>query len=360
MSVVKLEKEVVINLPEDLNYSTDQESIGEGRLFVAVKEGEGEWEYSYASPFSAPQCILLRQELEYEMITNIAFMKMLGMKTSLSESGIREMLQNVITQLISGLGYKEIKEIRNDNKMVALYGTNYGNDHYMGFVVGKHLYTAQIWVNDIEDDQEREQRAEELIRCISPVERKSSVAKIEPETCKFGSWALKESEEKEPIEWVILDKQEDKVLLVSKCILELKEYDENDSSIWKNSSLRKWLNNVFLSEAFTDEEGDRILSTDITESGTRDKVFILSKDEIEKYLPTPRSRIVCRTPKTQNAYTQDSIAYFGGNESDYWLRTPAKKDAFVMFVDEKGKVHVSGYFVFNRKCGVRPAIWVKK
>lgn len=359
MSTVNLEKELVINLPEDLSYSTDQESIGEGRMFVAVKEGKGDWEYSYESPFSAPQCILLRQEVEYEMIRNIAFMKLLGVKTSLSESGVRDTLQNMITQLISALGYQEIKEIRNDSKMVALYGTNYGNDHYMGFVAGKHLYTAQIWVNDIEDDQEREKRAEELIRCISPVERKSSVAKTGPETCQLGSWDLKESGETEPIEWVVLEKQEDKMLLISKDVLELKEFDENMTSAWGSNSLRKWLIQDFLQKAFTNEERDRILATEITESGVSDKVFLLSKDEIEKYLSSPKSRIACRSPRTHKAYTAHYVAYFGGKESDYWLRTPAKKDEFVMYVDEKGKVHASGYFVINETCGVRPAIWVK-
>ena len=83
--------------------------------------------------------------------------------------------------------------------------------------------------------------------------------------------------------WQVLEKRGDKILLLGPV------YDngENIYGGWEKSPLRQSLNNVFLLD-FPEEIRDRIVETTVvnplkaTET-TKDKVFILSKEEVEKY-----------------------------------------------------------------------------
>ena len=57
--------------------------------------------------------------------------------------------------------------------------------------------------------------------------------------------------EYEPIQWRVLSVASDGIYVVSKKILDCKPYDDNDSCIWAQSTLRSWLNNYFYNFAFT-------------------------------------------------------------------------------------------------------------
>lgn len=76
------------------------------------------------------------------------------------------------------------------------------------------------------------------------------------EIVTFGSyWQNKEGENKEPIEWYVVETNEDSVLLVSVYILDCKQYNsENKKMKYKDSDLYKWLNDTFKNEAFTEQE----------------------------------------------------------------------------------------------------------
>lgn len=60
----------------------------------------------------------------------------------------------------------------------------------------------------------------------------------------------------EPIEWIVMEKDEDgNLLLASKYILDNRVFsDDPDSPAWVDSSLRKWLNSTFYNAAFSKEE----------------------------------------------------------------------------------------------------------
>lgn len=50
----------------------------------------------------------------------------------------------------------------------------------------------------------------------------------------------------EPIEWIVLAKDTNKILLISKYVLDYLPYDSMPSGLgWKYSTIRKWLNNDF-------------------------------------------------------------------------------------------------------------------
>ncbi len=199
----------------------------------------------------------------------------------------------------------------------------------------------------------------------------------------------------EDIEWIVLDKKDGKVLLLSKYGLDAKAFHEvyGESVTWETSSLRAWLNNDFYSTAFSPSEQSSILeTTNITaDSGpyydydpntyeviagserytdggnnTNDKVFCLSYDEANNYFSTNEERVCIATSYAINngAYVIDSEAndYLGGgyeiNSCYWWLRSMGENNEFASDVPFTGFPDNSGYFVSYSEYCVRPAIWI--
>ena len=95
---------------------------------------------------------------------------------------------------------------------------------------------------------------------------------------------------KEDIEWIVLDKKDNKVLLLSKYILSINKYNEVLEDItYENSTIRSYLNNSFLDEAFNEDEKNKIILTtnendkSNDSNKTEDYAFLLSKEEVKKY-----------------------------------------------------------------------------
>ena len=95
----------------------------------------------------------------------------------------------------------------------------------------------------------------------------------------------------EPIEWYVIGRDGDKVLLLSKYILDV--VGGHDSNHWVNSKIRIWLNYSFINKAFTESEKGRIcMSTvkndedigdgrqGVKDAETEDRIFLLSYEEI--------------------------------------------------------------------------------
>lgn len=96
----------------------------------------------------------------------------------------------------------------------------------------------------------------------------------------------------EPIEWEVLSKEGNRVLLVSRYVLDSIPYEDSDESYttWENCSLREWLNNDFQYMAFSVYECSKIPTSTIftnTYDGsvveTQDCVFILGLEDLKKY-----------------------------------------------------------------------------
>ena len=172
----------------------------------------------------------------------------------------------------------------------------------------------------------------------------------------------------EPIEWIVLDIQDDRVLLLAKdCIESLPWHNSHVSVTWGNCDLRAWLNGEFLQTAFTAEEQDGILLTDLengddlgygTPEGrdTQDKVFLLSGSEMERYLPSDDVRMVKPTAFaiSHGAYTN------GSGNCAWWLRSPGMTETSPAYIASAGSVGNRAHEMDETIIGVRPAIWVKK
>lgn len=189
---------------------------------------------------------------------------------------------------------------------------------------------------------------------------------------------------KENIEWFVLDKQEDRALLVSCYCLDSQPYHEECVDVtWETCSLRQWLNETFLSEAFVTSEQEQIMSVTLenpdnayfeTPGGndTIDQVFLLSHDEWERYFSI---RFIGLTPDGEStAYAKEQGINDGHGDEEYawwWLRTPGRDNTRAAFIMSDGDCLVSGEDewlngevetkrnVDCREGGVRPAIYVK-
>ena len=69
-----------------------------------------------------------------------------------------------------------------------------------------------------------------------------------------------ESNGREPIKWVVMDVQKDKILLLAVNVLDVQPYDESGKADhWLKSSLRTWMNTDFRDAAFTALEQELLM-----------------------------------------------------------------------------------------------------
>lgn len=107
---------------------------------------------------------------------------------------------------------------------------------------------------------------------------------------------------KEPIHWIVLTQDGDRVLLMSRDLLSSQPWDVTGTNLtYAGSSIRQWLNNEFTANAFTSEENDAIIPVELDNSdqyeygtpvgaNTVDKVFLLSVREYDDYVKTATTR----------------------------------------------------------------------
>lgn len=175
----------------------------------------------------------------------------------------------------------------------------------------------------------------------------------------------------EPIEWIITDVVGSKALLVSKYVLDCRAYNAEKKDItWADSEIRKWLNEEFLTAAFSSEEQEAIIAVEIpndpdsgnpewqTNGGntTIDEVFLLSYEEATFYYENSDQR------KAQGTeYARANGAKFLGitavviGETDWWLRSSGREQHDSTLVDYMGGFNTKQV---NDKIGVRPAICI--
>ena len=158
------------------------------------------------------------------------------------------------------------------------------------------------------------------------------------ETVFFGSYEQDgdAANGKEPIEWLVLDRDGDKALLLSKYALSHQSFTPfyepvEGTPTWADSSLRQWLNSTFLNAAFSAEEQRQLLTTTvITASGgrkgsetpftTEDRVFLLSDTEVYAYFSSEAATVTDYT-----AYALSENPWAGNATAPapaiWWLRT---------------------------------------
>ena len=173
--------------------------------------------------------------------------------------------------------------------------------------------------------------------------------------------------DKENIEWLVLAKENNRVLVISDKALDCRAYQANSVSYvtWEKCSLRKWLNNDFFSTAFSDDEKAMIPTVTVSAdknpkyntnpgNATKDKVFLLSIVEAEKYFSSDSAR--------QCSPTDYAVANGASESNDnicwWWLRSSGVNQDYAAFVYSNGNIFEDGYYILNSHRAVRPAMWI--
>ena len=172
---------------------------------------------------------------------------------------------------------------------------------------------------------------------------------------------------KEDVEWLVLAKEDNKVLLISRYGLDCQKYNIPPGNVtWETCSLRRWLNGTFLNAAFSEGERSIISSVRVSAdknpnhstnpgNSTSDQVFILSITDANKYFSSDSGR-QCRG--TAFCYAQGAAYKSDFGNCWWWLRSPGFRSDIAAYVDPDGSVHTTGDDVDTDDNAVRPALWI--
>ncbi len=149
----------------------------------------------------------------------------------------------------------------------------------------------------------------------------------------FGRYRkIGNTEEVEEIEWIILKKEENRALVISKYALQERSFNQDGDAAYNESSIKEFLNGEFYNTAFSASQQKKILA----EEG-QDKIFLLSAAEAKEYFKSDDER------KTA---------------ARWWLRDSGKDNGYAVYVNYDGEIDSYGYDV-NYTLGFRPAMWVE-
>jgi len=216
--------------------------------------------------------------------------------------------------------------------------------------------------------------AEKVEKCQTESIKTSNVGDI----VRFGTYEVncETGDFDEDVEWIVVAKDGNKFLLVSKYILDTNAFNSTYSTVtWENSSIRSWLNGAFTAKMFNEDELSRLTATEIETNGkkTTDKVFLLSKAEAEKYLGGKLASVensayavlrgVSSVEVEEEVGGKDITTYFSAG---WWLRDTYEVDlaettakaSNVLTVTYDGAISENGHAASQSGIGVRPAIWV--
>lgn len=244
----------------------------------------------------------------------------------------------------SGLRVEECKEKIIENK----YNEAIGNMRGGNYTAAIELLTE---VGDYKDAVQMRYKAE------------LNMCKV-GDSFQFGEYEQdKNGDFKSPIEWKILKKEKDRILMISKYALDVKPYNTTAANVtWEDCSLRKWLNGTFLESAFSQDEQDMIKLTSIESS--QDKVFLLSRTEAQSYFKTDEER---KTKNTEYTVEKCGDEYYA-KYCFWWLRSQTDESSWSG--NAADIVSGSGSLVEYKSVApcmsrvdapntsVRPAIWV--
>lgn len=173
----------------------------------------------------------------------------------------------------------------------------------------------------------------------------------------FGNYPQQTNGAKTPIEWTVLHVQQDTALLVSSYALDAQPYHQDAETVrvdremedsgtvrfnfgsmkqveWEDSSLRAWLNDRFMNNAFSQKERACILPADSAYragKGKLGRVFLLGVEEINSLFISDEAACCAATPYAKLHYDDDfeqerQQAAKAGEKlpehATYWLREP--------------------------------------
>ena len=151
-----------------------------------------------------------------------------------------------------------------------------------------------------------------------------------------------------PVEWYVLVVDDGKALLLSRDVLESRQFSSVNTPLWYDSETRSYLNDTLIYELFDADEGGLISTQKIYDPASPysfsglpglssyDRIFLLSYQEAEQLLPSDNLRSA---------------------SEDWWLRTSYSNIDHNHYVGADGNMHAWAEDTEIR--GIRPAMWIR-
>ena len=266
--------------------------------------------------------------------------------------------------MISERKYKEAQGFLEEiNGKPAIQEDRYNKA--MEYISEKDYGSAYLFLNglDYEDSEEKKDEIKE------PAQQEILERAENGSIVYFGEYEQDNdtSNGKETIEWIVLKKKEGRMLVISRYALDNKRFDSYVLGSWKDSFIRKWLNQEFISNVFSTKERKWIHGAHLSgecsnhTTSTKDKIFFLSVDEAEEYF-SDESELQC----IATAYAVSNGAYVdSAGMCNWWLRTCGKSpvddtdywSGYAAIVDKSGFVYEEGFDMDHFET-IRPALWI--
>ena len=209
--------------------------------------------------------------------------------------------------------------------------------------------------------------------CTNETEKMMKEAQVDA-LVTFGSYEQDNNMENgaEPIQWRVLEKNENEMLLLSEYILDSKAYNEAQGAvIWEESSLREWLNGEFFAGAFSEEEQMYIEESTNKNPGNTDYLVPDANDTVDKvFLPCaveiydgfiPERYVKARASE----YAKENGVEVRSEEyCMWWLRCCSVENnyggnVYGATADDLGKAFARGRETILPSIGVRPMIRIR-
>ena len=206
--------------------------------------------------------------------------------------------------------------------------------------------------------------------------KKTGISKFEIDqrtlypTIVYGSYEQdNKANGNESLLWLAIDSNADSILLLSKYIIDCKNYNEVKTDVsFNKSDLKSWLNENFLATTFTSEEQDNLLSLkDYTDY--QDKVSLLSNDLARKYFGEEDnekhnlklSALTTAYAKAKGVEVEPSKTSSYYQNGSFYLTDNGTKKESAMWVGMYGHIYKEGQSVtLTKGDGIRPLISISK
>ncbi len=279
-----------------------------------------------------------------------------------------------MTMLFDGDNVNEYARVAPGKKCISkfTYTINNPDCTYLDISLDARGVVSRIYIDNPSNGVAEKSNPEKL--AVADINNSITAAKV-GDLITFGKYEQDNnaSNGKEDIEWLVLDKKDGKTLLISKYCLDCAPYNNaNEDVTWETCSLRAWLNESFLNNAFSADEQTKIVDSFVcadnnpeysTNPGndTIDKVFLLSLNELQIYFTSDELRRCASTEyaKAQGSWTSDRRETSNGEATCWWwLRTPGIYQNSAAGVGGSGSYGCKGDYVYDVGNSVRPVIWI--
>lgn len=156
----------------------------------------------------------------------------------------------------------------------------------------------------------------------------------------------------EDIEWIVLEKNDETVLLISRYALDTVKFNENrEECSFEESDLFEFLNGDFYNNSFDDDEKNVIFSN---ENG--EKISLPTKEEVFKYMAVDETHVdsakITSYAESKGARTRNGVCW-------WWLKDGGNAENSAKYVHFDGTVQDNGFAFDYGEVAVRPVLRVK-